>query len=106
LEEALSEYDRAIDTQPDLAEAHKAIADLYLQQQDSLRAIVAHRRVVELSPQDASSYYHLGLALKERGRTDEALTVLQQARELYQQQGQTEQIQQVEAALRELQGLD
>ncbi|MEI2579067.1 tetratricopeptide repeat protein [Scytonema sp. PRP1] len=89
--------------QPDLAKARKASADILLEQQDTLMAIVEHRQVLELAPTDASSYYHLGLALRDRGRIPEAIEALEQARNLYQQQNSTEEIQAVEAVLRELQ---
>jgi Flp pilus assembly protein TadD len=74
-----------------------------MEQQDTLMTIAAHRQVLALAPQDASSYYHLGIALKERGRTQEAIAALEQAQTLFQQQGKTKEIQQVEAVLRELQ---
>ena len=65
-------------------------------------AIVEHRQAIALSPKDAKSYYHLGLALKERKRIEEAITALEQASNLYQQQGKTKQVEAVENILDEL----
>ncbi|MGL6344475.1 MAG: hypothetical protein ACRC80_35665 [Waterburya sp.] len=48
-------------------------------------AIVEHRQVISLAPKDAKSYYHLGLALRERIRIEEAITALERAMKLYQQ---------------------
>lgn len=103
VEEALRAYREAVALQPDLVDARKAIADILMEQQDTLMAIVEHRQVIELAPTDASSYYHLGLALRDRGRIPEAIEALEQALNLYQQQNNTEQVQIVEAVLRELQ---
>ena len=65
-------------------------------------AVVEHRQLIALKPQDAQSYYHLGLALKERQRIEEAITALEQALNLYQQQGKTAQVETVENILDEL----
>lgn len=103
LEEALKAYQQAAQLQPNLVEARKAIADILMEQQDTLMTIAAHRQVLALAPQDASSYYHLGIALKDRGRIEEAIATLEQARTLFQQQRKIKETQQVEAVLRELQ---
>lgn len=103
LKEALRAYREALNLRPDLVETRKAIADILLEMQDTLWAIVEHRQVIELAPSDASSYYHLGLALRDRGRKLEAIEALEQARDLYQQQDNAGQAQTVEAVLRELQ---
>jgi tetratricopeptide (TPR) repeat protein len=84
-------------------ETRKAIADILLEQQDYLMAIVEHRYSIALDPQDAQSYYHLGLALRERKRNEEAITALKRALNLYQQQGNTKQVEAVETVLDELQ---
>ncbi len=104
VEEALRSYEEAVRTQPDLIEARKAIADILLEQQNDLMALVSHRQLIELAPDDASSYYHLGLILQRRGRTAEAIEALKKALELYQQQNNTVEIQRIEAVLGELQG--
>jgi Flp pilus assembly protein TadD len=65
-------------------------------------AIVNHRQVLELNPDDASSYYHLGLALRDRGRIKEAITNLKQALTLYQQQNQLEAVETIKSILQNL----
>ena len=66
-------------------------------------AIVEHRYSIALAPKDAQSYYHLGLALRERQRIEEAITAFKQALNLYQQQGNTKQVEEVKIILAELQ---
>ena len=83
-------------------ETRKAIADILLEQQDYLMAIVEHRQAIALAPQDAQSYHHLGMALRERQRIEEAITALEQALNLYQQQGKTDRVEAVEEILDEL----
>ena len=66
-------------------------------------AIVEHRQVISLAPKDAKSYYHLGLALRERKRIEEAITAFKQALNLYQQEGNTKQVEEVKITLDDLQ---
>jgi Flp pilus assembly protein TadD len=78
------------------------IGEILLEQENFLEAIVAYRRLTELTPEDAKAYYNLGIALKKRDRTDEAIAALKKARELYQRQGKKEGTQQAESLLQEL----
>jgi tetratricopeptide (TPR) repeat protein len=102
LPRALQQYERAVSVQPSLKEGHALLGELYLQQEDYLRAIVAYRELIELAPEEADAYYHLGLALNGRNRTAEALDALETALGLYQQQGNTEGVDKVEAAIDDL----
>lgn len=58
---------------------------------------------IALAPKDAKAYHHLGLALRQRQRIEEAITALEEAIKLYQQQGKTEQVEAVKTILAELQ---
>ncbi|XQQ07966.1 MAG: tetratricopeptide repeat protein [Leptolyngbya sp. IPPAS B-1204] len=93
---------KAVAVQPSLREAHLELGELYLEEQDYLRAIVAYRKLVELDPQDADAHFQLGVALQSRERNREALKSYQQARELYQQQNNQEGVQKAEAAIDEI----
>ena len=63
---------------------------------------MAYREAVRLDPQNARAHYQLGIALKARGRRDEAIAALQAAQTLYQQQGKSEEAKKAESALKDL----
>lgn len=59
------------------------LGQLWMRQQDYLMAIVYFRYWLEQSPADPEAHYHLGLALSQRGRYDEAHHVFGEAADLY-----------------------
>ncbi len=63
---------------------------------------MAYRGAVRLDPQNARAHYQLGIALKARDRRTEAVTALQEAQTLYQQQGKSGEAKKAEAALKDL----
>lgn len=73
---------KALDLDPDLAEAHVLLADVLQKQWRWAEAESEYRRALELNPHDASA--HLGLAnwLMCQGRMEEALAWARRAREL------------------------
>ncbi|HBK64935.1 MAG TPA: Tfp pilus assembly protein PilF, partial [Cyanobacteria bacterium UBA11166] len=71
-------------------------------QENYIEAIVAYRRLTEIAPQDPKAYYNLGLALKGRDRTTEAIAAIEKARDLYKRQGNSQGVRQAESLLREL----
>jgi tetratricopeptide (TPR) repeat protein len=89
--------------QRDLAPVWATIADIYLDQEEHLKAIVTYRQLIKLDPQNPYPYFHLGQALKGRGRNSEAVESFQQARDLFQQQGKVVEVQETEMMMRELQ---
>jgi TolB-like protein/DNA-binding winged helix-turn-helix (wHTH) protein/Flp pilus assembly protein TadD len=78
----ISAAHKALELDPGLATPHAYIADLYQQQWQWAEAEVEYKRALELNPNDAAA--HLGLAnwLLCHGRTEEALTWSERAREL------------------------
>ena len=72
---------KALELDPELAEAHLHLAEVQQGQWQWAEAEAEYRRALELNPSDASA--HLGLAdwLLCHGRTDEALAWAQHARE-------------------------
>ena len=73
---------RALALDPELAEAHNALANVLQQQWDWAGAEAEYKRALELAPNDAGTYAGYALWLSCEGRTDEAVTWIRRAREL------------------------
>lgn len=73
---------KALELDPELAEAHVLLADIHLKQWQWSDAEAEYKLALELKPNDAAA--HLGLAswLLSQGRTEEALAWSRRAREL------------------------
>jgi tetratricopeptide (TPR) repeat protein len=73
---------KALELDPDLAEAHVALAEVYMGQWHWAEAEAEYRRALELNPNDAVA--HLGLSdwLLCHGRTEEALAWARRGRDL------------------------
>jgi tetratricopeptide (TPR) repeat protein len=102
MDDALKSYQRATYLQPNLAEAQEAIGDIYVEQKDPLSAIIAYRQYAYLAPNNPEAHYKLGKALKDRDRVPEAISAFEQAKRLYQQQGKSDKVQEIEKMLRDL----
>ena len=78
----ISAAGKALELDPQLAEAHALLADLQQDQWHWAEAEVEYKRALDLNPNNAAA--HVGLAnwLLCQGRIDEALTWAQRAREL------------------------
>jgi TolB-like protein/Tfp pilus assembly protein PilF len=72
----------ALALDPELAEAHNALANVLQQQWDWAGAEAEYKRALELAPNDAGTYAGYALWLSCEGRTDEAVTWIRRAREL------------------------
>lgn len=83
-DEAVTNADKALALDPDLAEAHAARGLLYLDGQatDPLAAEASLRRALELDPSVANAYNWLASALAMQNRRDEGLAVRQQGLEI------------------------
>jgi tetratricopeptide (TPR) repeat protein len=92
LEEAINAYQRVIDLNPKHALPWYSLGNIYreLDQREtdraeakdrSIQVIEAYRRAIELDPAYAWPYHNLGLIYEQRGATDEALRLFQQALE-------------------------
>jgi TolB-like protein len=73
---------KALELDPDIAEAHVLVANVLQQQWHWADAEAEYRRALEVSPNDADAHAGLALWLLCRGRTDEALAWAQRGREL------------------------
>jgi TolB-like protein/Tfp pilus assembly protein PilF len=79
---AISAARKALELDPDLADAHALLGDMHQLQWHWAEAQAEYKRALELNPNDAAA--HLGLAdwLLCQGRTEEALVWSRRAREL------------------------
>jgi TolB-like protein/Flp pilus assembly protein TadD len=73
---------RALELDPNLAEAHVLLADMAQEQWRWAEAEAEYRRALELNPNDSDGYTGLAHWLLCQGRTDEALASAERAREL------------------------
>jgi TolB-like protein/Tfp pilus assembly protein PilF len=73
---------KALELDPDIAEAHVLLANVLQEQWHWADAEAEYRRALELSPNDADAHARLALWLLCRGRKDEALAWAQRGREL------------------------
>ncbi len=73
---------KALELDPNLAEAHVLLADIAQNEWHWAEAESEYRRALELDPNDSNAYAGLAFWLLCQGRTDEALTWEQHAREL------------------------
>jgi len=58
-------YERAIEIDPDLADAHVNLGRLLHQEGDPAAAVVRYRAAIDLAPDDAVAHFNLGLALED-----------------------------------------
>jgi tetratricopeptide (TPR) repeat protein len=99
---ALNAYGQALFVQPNSVEAQAAVGEILLAQRRFMPAISAYHQLIKLSPRDANAYYNLGIALQGVKQNKEAAVALIHARDLYKLQGQKQELQRAEAALRKL----
>ena len=74
---ATSDYRRALELEPNFAEAHYNMGSALKSQGRLDEAVGCYRRALELKPDYASALNNLGNALKDQGRLNEALEVLE-----------------------------
>jgi tetratricopeptide (TPR) repeat protein len=80
-EEALAAYDRAIDLDPDHAEARVNLGRLLHERGDAAGAEAQYRAALSARPGDATAAFNLGVALEDLGRLREALGAYERALE-------------------------
>jgi tetratricopeptide (TPR) repeat protein len=78
-EQARIAYERAIDLDPDMAEAHVNLGRLFHLSGERGRAEPQYREAVRLDPDDPMPHFNLGLLLEQSGRQDEAVHAYRQS---------------------------
>ncbi len=79
LEEAVSLYERAIETDRKLTRAYTDLISLYGRLGRNSQAEAAYHRAVDLDPNETDAYYNFGVFCFERGRIPEATTAFEHA---------------------------
>jgi TolB-like protein/Tfp pilus assembly protein PilF len=78
----VSAAEKALELDPNLAEAHVLLAGMKQKQWHWVAAEAEYRRALELDPNSAAAYEGLGLWLACQGRADEAVASAERGREL------------------------
>jgi TolB-like protein/DNA-binding winged helix-turn-helix (wHTH) protein/Tfp pilus assembly protein PilF len=73
---------KAIELDPELAEAHAILAEMYQKQWKWVEAETEYKRALELSPNDASAHRGYAYWLACQGHTEQALAWVERGREL------------------------
>jgi tetratricopeptide (TPR) repeat protein len=78
-DEAIAQYQQAIDLRPRYAEAHYNLARLLAQKGQLGDAVTHYEKALEINPADAEAQNNLGVTLFGSGRVDEAIAHYQEA---------------------------
>ncbi len=72
LDEALQEYEKALQLNPDYTQVYTNLGAVYLGKQDYDQAILQFKKVIELNYFDKKAHYNLGLAYLYKGDVEKA----------------------------------
>ncbi|MFB2833856.1 tetratricopeptide repeat protein [Floridanema evergladense] len=81
-DEAIASYQKALQLQPDYAEVHYQLAEIYFWQRKLGEAIASCNKAIELQPDFAPNYKILGNILQAQGNIEAALDAYTKALEL------------------------
>ena len=79
VDEAMVHYQKALEINPDFAEAHNNLGNFLFQKGSVDEAMVHYQKALEINPDYAEAHYNLGYALLKMGNVDEAIAHLQKA---------------------------
>jgi tetratricopeptide (TPR) repeat protein len=72
IEEAIAEYDRALELDPKFSDALHGLAQAYHAREDFDRTMEAARRILELNPDDILAWTTISRAYQRKGMVPEA----------------------------------
>ena len=72
IEEAIAEYDRALELDPKFTDALHGLAQAYHAREDFDRTIEAARRIIEIDPDDILAWTTISRAYQRKGMVPEA----------------------------------
>ncbi len=87
---AIAAYLRAAAVQADVSRSSGCCGRYSIGARGLLASVITYRRVVELASEAATARYRLGLAFKGRGKSSRGVRCLEDALELYGEQGDLE----------------
>jgi Tfp pilus assembly protein PilF len=99
---AYGAFKRAIELSPTFTEARSRLGQILMERQDYVSAAIIYRQLTDQNPQDAEAFFSLGLALRGRDRIAEAQTVFEQARALFDRQGNQARAKEVKELLKQM----
>lgn len=76
---AETSFRKAIDLNPNFAEAYSNLGAILGTQGKTAEAISVHQKGISINPNDAKAYYNLGVTLGTQGKTAEAIAAFQKA---------------------------
>jgi superkiller protein 3 len=82
VDEAIAQFQKALDLQPDFAAAHNGLGSALLERGAVDEATAQFQKALELQPNDADTCYNLGVALVQKGQRDEGIAHYKRALEL------------------------
>ena len=77
--DAIKEYQKALEADPQNALAHKSLAALYYRQTKLDESIVEYEKAIEINPKYSDAHYELGISLYRRGRLEDAIRSFKEA---------------------------
>lgn len=81
IEDAIAEHEKALELDPELAQAHANLIILCAKTQQPEKAEEHYRAAIRLNPHQADAHYNYGVLLTERGRLAEAEQAFRRALE-------------------------
>ncbi len=85
-DQAIEEYEKALQRKPDMRLVHLAIGDLYWKKFDDERAVIHYLAELKINPNSAMANYELGHAYLEMHQPERALPFLLEAVRLHEPQ--------------------
>jgi tetratricopeptide (TPR) repeat protein len=82
VDEAMTEFQKALEINPNYAEAHNNLGNALLQKGRVGAAIIQYGKALEINPGYAEARYNIGNALSQNGQVDEAITQYRKALEI------------------------
>lgn len=101
--EAAAAFSRALQINPKNFETYNNLGIALGSQGKFPEAVAVFNRAIQINPKDPTSHQNLGIAFWSQGKLPEAVASLQQARELYSVENNTEGVRYIDQVLQQVQ---
>lgn len=101
-EEAVTKYQEAIRLNSDYAVAYNALGSVSAEQGRWEEAAQHYSRATEINPNYPDALYNLGVALWKQGKTNDAIPLLEKAKNLFKERGRFSELRQVDKLLEQV----
>jgi Flp pilus assembly protein TadD len=102
IEESIVEFRQVLRLDPNDVQAHNNLGGALLLQGKIEESIVEFRPILRLDPNDVQAHNNLGLVLLSQGKLEAAIAELKQARDLFNTQGMTQMVDQINHRLQQM----